>query len=235
MSNRSSDQNGGGGAGPPDHAALTPAAASAPSRSDHKERDRNAAEFLKTARGGNGQTEQTDYVSKTPGDMKATAPSIIKKSHLNLIYDSKHPGQGRKNLLDTLAELGIDTGSFVAVFTLDKTQRNSYEADIQKVANAVRNGDIEVKSRGAETTLLQGRNPCDHFLAPVRTDGGLNGHFPLHTPGVNAGAGAPYSLRRPAAPYSLGRTGEVVLDDPHDPAVKRAWQQEQGIKADHDL
>jgi hypothetical protein len=69
----------------------------------------------------------------------------------------------------------------------------------------------------------------------VRTDGGLNGHFPLHTPGINAGAGASYSLRRPAAPYSLGRTGEVVLDDPHDPAVKRAWQQEQGIKADHDL
>jgi hypothetical protein len=135
MSNSSPDHNGGGSAGPPDHAALTPAAASAPSRSDQKERDRNAAEFLKTARGGNGQTEQTDYVSKTPGEVKATAASIIKKSPLNLIYDSKHPGQG---LLDTLAKLGIDTGSFVAVFTLDKTQRKTYETDIQKVANAVR-------------------------------------------------------------------------------------------------
>jgi hypothetical protein len=54
MSIGSSDHNGGGGTGPPDHAALTPAAASAPSHSDQKERDRNAAEFLKTARGGNG-------------------------------------------------------------------------------------------------------------------------------------------------------------------------------------
>jgi hypothetical protein len=27
----------------------------------------------------------------------------------------------------------------------------------------------------------------------------------------------------------------VVLTDPHDPAVKRAWQQEQGVKADKDL
>jgi hypothetical protein len=86
--------------------------------------------------------------------MKATAVSIIKKSPLNLVYDSKHPGQGRKNLFDTLAELGIDTGSFVAVFTLDKTQRQTYEVDILKVANAVRDGEIEVKSRGAETTLL---------------------------------------------------------------------------------
>jgi hypothetical protein len=160
--------------------------------------------------------------------MKATAANIIKKSPPNLIYDSKHPGQGRKNLFDTLAELGIDTGNFVAVFTLDKTQRQTYETDIQKVANAVRDGEIKVKSRGAETTLLRGRNPCNHFSAPVRTDGGLNGHFPLHTPDVNAGAGAPYSLRRPVAPYSLGRPGEVVLDDPHDPAVKRAWQQAQG-------
>jgi hypothetical protein len=81
--------------------------------------------------------------------MKTTAASIIKKSPLNLIYDSKHPGQGRKNLLDTLAELGIDTGSFVAVFTLDKTQRQTYEADIQKVANAVRDGEIEVKCPAA--------------------------------------------------------------------------------------
>jgi hypothetical protein len=156
MSNGSTDGNGGGGTGPPGHAAITPAAASAPSRSDQKERDRNAAEFLKTARGGNGQTEQTDYVSKIPGDMKATAAGIKKKSPLNLVYDSKHPGEGRKNLLDTLAELGIDTGSFVPVFTLDKTQRRTYEADIQKVANAVRDGEIEVKSRGAETTLVRG-------------------------------------------------------------------------------
>jgi hypothetical protein len=123
MSNGSTDVNGGGGTGPPDHAALTPAAASTPSRPDQKEQDRNAAEFLKTARGGNGQAEHTDYVSKNPGNMKATAASVIKKSPLNLIYDSKHPGQGRKNLLDTLAELGIDTGSFIEVFTLDKTQR----------------------------------------------------------------------------------------------------------------
>jgi hypothetical protein len=159
-SNSRPGNNGGGGTGPPNNTALTPAAASAPSRISQKERDRNAAEFLKSAQGGNGQTEQTDFVSKTPGDMKTQAASIIKKSHLSLIYDSKHPGLGRKNLLDMLAELGIDTGSFVAVFTLDKTQKKTFEADIQKVANAVRDGDIEVKSRGAETTLLQGRNPC---------------------------------------------------------------------------
>lgn len=93
---------------------------------------------------------------------------------------------------------------------------------MQTISDAVRDGDIEVKSRGGKTSLVRGVNPCAPFRSDRPDDGILEGEFPLHTPGANLGV----------TPFVQDASHFHLHVDSHDPAVARRERQTQGIMHD---
>jgi hypothetical protein len=116
-------------------------------------------------------------------------------------YKAADPAAGRKDIFVLLANLGIRPDSYddsvACPVACTKEQMEQFELDLQTVADAVRDGDIRVKSRGAKTTLLAGVNP--YVPGPVGTElcavASLEANFLPHTPGANVG-GASVRYRR---------------------------------------
>jgi hypothetical protein len=71
-------------------------------RSNQKQRDRDAAEFRKTAMGQSGQNGRTEFQAKGPGEVKLLAISYAKKLKLN--YNASDPSVVRKEFIDLVAK-----------------------------------------------------------------------------------------------------------------------------------
>jgi hypothetical protein len=206
-------------------------------RSNQKQRDRDAADFRKTAMGESGQSTRTEFQTKSgSGEVKLLAINYAKK--LKLHYNANDPSVVRKQFIDLVANLHIDLNSFDKPVPITVDEYHDFEEDVMRVSNAIRDNDIVVTSRGPMTTLKLGANPCGPFRGQHVDGEALEALYPLHTPGVNTG-------RRPAAGRSaapdshfslrLQRHAAPAKGAPHDPASARAALMEQGIKSDYDL
>jgi hypothetical protein len=115
---------------------------------------------MEVAHGEKGQQWNTNYTTKTPGDLRATAASLLKREGMQ--YKASDPASGRKEIFVLLANLGIRPDSYEDSVSCTKEQMEQFELDLQTVADAVRDGEILVKSRGCKTTLLAGQAEAFH-------------------------------------------------------------------------
>ena len=204
-----------------------------PRRPDRKQQDRDAKEYVKTSLGEIGQQSRTSFHPRTPGDMKAYAGQLVKRHHLE--FDSRQPSVVRKRLIDLLTEIGIVLDSFRSSHTITIHQFNTFMVDVQRVSDGVRDGEIQVTSRGPKTTLKGGANPCVPFESLLTNEFELEGHFLMHTPGVAVGGHSVPARATPSAasvPFSLRRHGSSAEVNLHDPSHRRKWTTQEGIKSD---
>jgi hypothetical protein len=157
---------------------------------------------MEVAHGEKGQQWNTNYTTKTPGDLRATAASLLKREGMQ--YKASDPASGRKEIFVLLANLGIRPDSYENSVACTKEQMEQFELDLQTTANAVRDGEIRVKSRGCKTTLLAGVNPCSGrpglSTAVARKSGGkFPAAYSWSKRGRQHAADAAYCTFQPAA------------------------------------
>jgi hypothetical protein len=180
--------------------------------------DRDALEFVETAMGIKGQVPKTSYRINKPGDMKDIATALWKKE--GVVLDSRSFAAGRKLLAELATKLGLNLNSFGAAKALTKDEMEQYELGLTSVINAVRDGDLTVKSRGILTSLMGGRNPCSFFFGERSDNGVQEGHFPPHTPG--AGFGITPSAHQEGSYFQLQRLASLRTATIRPPLVVRA-------------
>jgi hypothetical protein len=93
--------------------------------------------------------------------MKEVATQLVKKN--GVYFKAQKPGVVRKRIFELAAEIGIDILSFADTETI--------------VCDQVRDGVLEVSSRGSYTELRSGDNPCTPLRRNVSADGDLESHL----------------------------------------------------------
>jgi hypothetical protein len=126
--------------------------------SNQKQRDREYAEFRKTALGQSGQSARTEFQSKAPGGIKLVAISYAIKMKVH--FNASDPSVVRKQLIDLVADLHINLHGFNGSVPITVDEYDDFEEDVTLISNAVRDNAIVVTSRGPVTTLKFGVNPC---------------------------------------------------------------------------
>jgi hypothetical protein len=200
--------------------------------------DHDAQEFVNTAMGAKGQVPKISYRINKPGDMKEIAIALWKKE--GTTFDSRNIEAGRRLLVELAIMHGQDLTDFGATKALTKDGMEKFEFDVTAVSNAVRDGDLTVKSRVILTSFVCGHKPCPPFSSGRPDDGVQEGNFPQHTPGAGFGmmplpsqAVSHYQLQRQALSDPSDRHEPAIARrSRHDPAIARRSRQAQGIKHD---